>query len=264
MHSEKPVMCSTAWIRSFANIALETVLMFICLMMEHPRPFKKDRLVLPLSTPLGFVPPGSVSSYSTLHIFQSFFRCLAFTPQCPLKLHLSNVTGIQHNLWWGAWMSHPLSAWCWNRFSSDLSMHTQTADGMNFTPRHRQQISIQAANKPQISIQATNRQAINRFSFKPQTATYLQSSHRHPTDFHSSHKQTSHISAVKSHTPQTDFHSSHKQTSHIFAVKPQTSHQQIFIQGTNSWATDFHSSHKQISVQATNRFLTHFAVTSLR
>ena len=40
-----------------------------------------------------------------------------FNTTIPLRLHLFQVTGIQHNLWWGAWILHPLSTWCWNNFT---------------------------------------------------------------------------------------------------------------------------------------------------
>ena len=61
------------------NVAFETVPMFVRLTMALSRPFKEDRLALPLSTPsllqaicgmmsLGFVPAGSVSSFSTLQV----------------------------------------------------------------------------------------------------------------------------------------------------------------------------------------------------
>ena len=64
---------STPSLRSSPNIAFETIPMFVSLTMAFSRPFKEDRLALPLSTPLssrwdvlGFVPAGSVSSFSTL------------------------------------------------------------------------------------------------------------------------------------------------------------------------------------------------------
>ena len=45
-------MRSIPSLRSFPNVALETVPMFVWLTMALPRPFRKDRLALPLSTPL--------------------------------------------------------------------------------------------------------------------------------------------------------------------------------------------------------------------
>ena len=43
---------STPSLRHFLNVAFETVLMFVCLTMALSRPFKEDRLALPLSAPL--------------------------------------------------------------------------------------------------------------------------------------------------------------------------------------------------------------------
>ena len=65
---------------SFPSVAFETVPMFIRLTMVLSRPLKEDCLALPFFTPLsppgdwwcdvlGFVPAGSVSSFSTLQIF---------------------------------------------------------------------------------------------------------------------------------------------------------------------------------------------------
>ena len=45
-------MHSTSSFISFPNIAFETILLFVWLTMALSQPFKKDRLVLPLSTPL--------------------------------------------------------------------------------------------------------------------------------------------------------------------------------------------------------------------
>ena len=68
-------------LRSFPNVAFETVPMLILLTVALSRPFKEDRLALPvfqrLNPPgdrwydvLGFVPAGSVSNFSTLQIFR--------------------------------------------------------------------------------------------------------------------------------------------------------------------------------------------------
>ena len=72
-------MRSTPSLRSFPNVAFETVPMFVWLTMALSRPFKKDRLVLPLSTPLSsrrsmvwwpwLCAALSVSSFSTPQIF---------------------------------------------------------------------------------------------------------------------------------------------------------------------------------------------------
>ena len=48
----KAHMRSAPSFRSFANVAFETVPMFVWLTMALSRPFKEDRLELPLSTPL--------------------------------------------------------------------------------------------------------------------------------------------------------------------------------------------------------------------
>ena len=45
-------VCFTPYLRHFASVAFETVLMFIWLLMAHSRPLKEDCLVLPLSMPL--------------------------------------------------------------------------------------------------------------------------------------------------------------------------------------------------------------------
>ena len=50
--AQKTHMRSTTSLRSLPNIAFETVLMFVWLTMALSRPFKEDRLALPLSTPL--------------------------------------------------------------------------------------------------------------------------------------------------------------------------------------------------------------------
>ena len=69
-------------LRSFPNVAFETVPMFVWLTMTLSRPFNEDRLALRPSTPssllyaidgcdvLGFVLAGSVSSSSTLQVFR--------------------------------------------------------------------------------------------------------------------------------------------------------------------------------------------------
>ena len=69
-------MRSTPSLRSFPDVAFETVSMFVWLTMAFSRPFKEDRLgsLLPRLSPPGdrwcdvpgFVPAGSVSSSSTL------------------------------------------------------------------------------------------------------------------------------------------------------------------------------------------------------
>ena len=45
-------VCFTPYLRCFASVAFETVLMFVWLLMAHSCPLKEDYLVLPLSTPL--------------------------------------------------------------------------------------------------------------------------------------------------------------------------------------------------------------------
>ena len=47
----KAHMRSTASLRSFPNVAFETVPTFVCLTMALSRPVKEDRLALPLSNP---------------------------------------------------------------------------------------------------------------------------------------------------------------------------------------------------------------------
>ena len=49
---EKAHMHSTPSLRSVPKVAFETVPMFVRLTMALSRPFKEDRLALPLSTPL--------------------------------------------------------------------------------------------------------------------------------------------------------------------------------------------------------------------
>ena len=91
----KAHMRSTPSLRSFPNVAFETVPVFVLLTMALSRPFMEDRLALSLSTPLscdqwchvlGFVPAGSVSSFSTLQIFReaSHLRGLLCPPVCLL------------------------------------------------------------------------------------------------------------------------------------------------------------------------------------
>ena len=50
-HSEKSI-CAPPRLRSFPNVAFETVAMFVRLTMALSRPFMNDRPALPLSTPL--------------------------------------------------------------------------------------------------------------------------------------------------------------------------------------------------------------------
>ena len=52
MHPEKPMYTATPSLRSFLNIAFETVPKFIWLTKVHSCSFKEDRRALPLSTPL--------------------------------------------------------------------------------------------------------------------------------------------------------------------------------------------------------------------
>ena len=48
--------------RSFPNVALETVPVFVWLTMALSRPFKEDRPALPLSTPLSFTPKKNIKA----------------------------------------------------------------------------------------------------------------------------------------------------------------------------------------------------------
>ena len=48
MRWEKPIICAPPRLRSFLNIAFETVPMFVWLMMALSCPFKEDSLALPL------------------------------------------------------------------------------------------------------------------------------------------------------------------------------------------------------------------------
>ena len=52
MRLEKAHMRSTPSLRSFPNVVFETVPVFVWLMMTLSRPFKEDRVALPLSTSL--------------------------------------------------------------------------------------------------------------------------------------------------------------------------------------------------------------------
>ena len=52
IRSEKAHKRSTPSLRSFPNVVFETVPMLVWLTMALSRPFKEDRLALPLSTPL--------------------------------------------------------------------------------------------------------------------------------------------------------------------------------------------------------------------
>ena len=69
---------STPSPKRFPNVAFETVPEFVWLMRALFRSFKEDQLELHLSTilssrrskVLGFVPAGTVSKSSTLHIFR--------------------------------------------------------------------------------------------------------------------------------------------------------------------------------------------------
>ena len=104
----KAHMRSTPSLRSFPNVAFETVPMFVWLTMALSRPFKEDRLALlffkRLSPPgdgqwydvLGFVPAYSVSSFSTHQIFQCV-GCLwgfLFLPVYPLG-HFPSLRHVQ-------------------------------------------------------------------------------------------------------------------------------------------------------------------------
>ena len=51
MRWEKPIICAPPRLRSFLNIAFETVPMFVWLMMALSCPFKEDRLMMALSCP---------------------------------------------------------------------------------------------------------------------------------------------------------------------------------------------------------------------
>ena len=88
----KAHMCSTPSHRSFPNVVFETVAMFIWLTMSLSCPFKEDCLALLFSMPLssrrsmvwvfGFVPAGSVSSFSTFQVYweASYFWVLLCQP----------------------------------------------------------------------------------------------------------------------------------------------------------------------------------------
>ena len=95
-------MRSTPSLRSYLNVAIEMDSIFVCMTTAFSRPFKEDLLALPfsrLSPPgdrwcdvLGFVPAGSVSSFSTIQSIsicegcfarQSIPRLFSLTPACP-------------------------------------------------------------------------------------------------------------------------------------------------------------------------------------
>ena len=70
VRSETPIMHTTPSLRSFPNVAFETVPMFVWLTMALSRPVKEDRLALPLSTPLSYIAhccwfKGTSSQYVT-------------------------------------------------------------------------------------------------------------------------------------------------------------------------------------------------------
>ena len=102
MRSEKPIiMRSIPSLRSFPNVAFETVPMLVWLTMVLSRPFKERLLFLRLSPPghqwcdvLGFVSAGSVSSFSTLQIFRetSHLRWLL----CPPVYLLGYFPSLRH------------------------------------------------------------------------------------------------------------------------------------------------------------------------
>ena len=102
-------MHSTLSLRSFLNIAFEMMPMFIWLTMVLSRPFREDRLALPLShlSPpgdqwcdvLGFVLTGSVSSSSTLQVFREAISHLWGWLDPPVYL-LSHSPSL-HHVWGG-------------------------------------------------------------------------------------------------------------------------------------------------------------------
>ena len=103
-------MHSTLSIRGFPNVAFETVPVFVWLTMALSRPFKEDRLALPLSTPLSsrrsmmplaLCPHVRVSSSSTLQATCDWCfarhlsdRSFAFTPACQGKYTVPLFTDI--------------------------------------------------------------------------------------------------------------------------------------------------------------------------
>ena len=104
-------MPSTPSLRSFPNVAFETVPKFVLLTMALSRPFREDRLALilfaRLSPPgdrwcdvLGFVPAGSVSSFSTLQIFREashLYGCFSGQSVCSvISLHSGKMATNQH------------------------------------------------------------------------------------------------------------------------------------------------------------------------
>ena len=74
----KAHMRSTSSLRRFPNVVFETIPMFVWLTMALSGPVKEDRLavvsfnacLLQAIIFLGFVPAGSVSTFSTLQIFR--------------------------------------------------------------------------------------------------------------------------------------------------------------------------------------------------
>ena len=102
MRSEKPIiMRTTPSLRSFPNVAFETVPMLVWLTMVLSRPFKELLLFLRLSPPghqwcdvFGFVPASRVSSFSTLQIFRetSHLRRLL----CPTVYLLGHFPSLRH------------------------------------------------------------------------------------------------------------------------------------------------------------------------
>ena len=115
MRSEKTHMHYTPSLRSFPKVAFEAVPMFIWLTMALSRPFKEDRLALPLSTPesfppgdrwcdvLGLVPAGSVrfvpsGSSSTFQIFrEASHLCGLLCPPVYLLGHFPSLRQVQGN-----------------------------------------------------------------------------------------------------------------------------------------------------------------------
>ena len=99
MRSEKPIiMLSTRSLRSFPNVAFETVPMFVWLTKALSRPFKEDRLALipRWCDVLGFAPAGNVSSFSTLQIFREARRLWwLLCPPVYLLGHFSSLRYVQ-------------------------------------------------------------------------------------------------------------------------------------------------------------------------
>ena len=96
MHSEKPIiMCSTLSHSSFLNVALETVPMFVWLIVALSHPFKEALVhafllqAISWGDVLGFVPASRVPSFSALQTFQDashLWRLL-----CCLLWHLPSM-----------------------------------------------------------------------------------------------------------------------------------------------------------------------------